>query len=172
MTATNPKLPIKIEHQEQDQPNPSTTALKPEQCKWGPNCPICKDAEGDWDGEHQKQFQQINKNAQTQDTQQRNSFQTQNMRQIQAQNPQCTQDYKVPQNPQPTWTQSFDVPDRYTEQIHLRREWEEKMERLNEKYGLDYFSDSELDSEWGEGENYQYEHKYENTYLVNYKLYQ
>ena len=35
------------------------------------------------------------------------------------------------------------------------------MERLNEKYGLDCFSDSELDSELDEGENYQYEHKYE-----------
>ena len=30
------------------------------------------------------------------------------------------------------------------EKIHLRREWEEKMEWHNEKYGLDYFSDSEL----------------------------
>ena len=29
------------------------------------------------------------------------------------------------------------------------------MERLNEKYGLDYFSDSELDSELDEGENYR-----------------
>ena len=34
------------------------------------------------------------------------------------------------------------------------------MERLNEKYGLDYFSDSELDSELAEGETYRYEHKY------------
>ena len=34
------------------------------------------------------------------------------------------------------------------------------MEKLNEKYGLDYFSDSELDSELDEGENYRYEHKY------------
>ena len=34
------------------------------------------------------------------------------------------------------------------------------MEKLNEKYGLDYFSDSELDSESDEGENYRYEHKY------------
>ena len=31
------------------------------------------------------------------------------------------------------------------------------MERLNSKYNLDYFSDSELDSESGEGEQYQYE---------------
>ena len=30
VTATNPKLPIKIEPQEQDQPTPSTTAPKPE----------------------------------------------------------------------------------------------------------------------------------------------
>ena len=42
---------------------------------------------------------------------------------------------------------SFKIMDSYAEQIHLRREWEEKMERLNEKYGLDYLSDSELDSE-------------------------
>ena len=67
----------------------------------------------------------------------------------------------VPQNFQHTHTQSFDVLDRYVEQIHLRKEWEEKMEKLNEKYGLDYFSDSELDSELDERENYRYEHKYE-----------
>ena len=83
------------------------------------------------------------------------------MRKIQAQDPQCTQDCQVSQNPQHTQTQSFDVPDRYAEQIHLRREWEEKMEKFNEKYGLDYFSDSELDSDSDEAKNYRYEHKYE-----------
>ena len=65
VTATNPKPHIKIECQEQDQPPPSTRAPKPEQCGWGPNCPICKNAEEDWDGEHQKQFQQTNRNIQT-----------------------------------------------------------------------------------------------------------
>ena len=35
------------------------------------------------------------------------------------------------------------------------------MERLNEKYGLDYFSSPELDSESDEGEDYRYEHNYE-----------
>ena len=45
--------------------------------------------------------------------------------------------------------------------MRLHREWEEKMERLNDKYGLGYFSDSELDSESDEGEEYRYEHKYE-----------
>ena len=41
------------------------------------------------------------------------------------------------------------------------REWEEKMKRLNDKYGLNYFSDFEFDSESDEGEEYRYEHKYE-----------
>ena len=39
-----------------------------------------------------------------------------------------------------------------------KREGEE-MEQLNEKYGLECFSDSELDSESDEGENYQYKQK-------------
>ena len=38
---------------------------------------------------------------------------------------------------------SFDVPDRYAEEIRLQREWEEKIERLNEKYNHDCFSTSE-----------------------------
>ena len=35
------------------------------------------------------------------------------------------------------------------------------MERLNAKYNLDCFSESELDSESDEGEKYKYEHVYE-----------
>ena len=35
------------------------------------------------------------------------------------------------------------------------------MERLNSKYNLDCYSDSELDSESDEGEQYYYEHGYE-----------
>ena len=42
-----------------------------------------------------------------------------------------------------------------------RQQWEEEMERLNTKYNLDCFSDSELDSESDGGEQYQYEHGYE-----------
>ena len=42
-----------------------------------------------------------------------------------------------------------------------RQQWEAEMERLNSKYNLDCFSDSELDSESDEGEEYQYEHGYE-----------
>ena len=42
-----------------------------------------------------------------------------------------------------------------------KQQWEEEMERLNEKYNLDCFSSSELDSESDEGEQYCYEHGYE-----------
>ena len=42
-----------------------------------------------------------------------------------------------------------------------KQQWEVKMERLNLKYNLDCFSDSELDSESDEGEQYHYEYGYE-----------
>ena len=42
-----------------------------------------------------------------------------------------------------------------------KQQWEAEMERLNSKYNLDCFSDSELDSESDEGEQYHYEHGYE-----------
>ena len=58
-----------------------------------------------------------------------------------------------PQNPQ--HPQTYDVPDRYSEQIRLRREWDEKMEHLNEKCNLDYYSSSESNSD------FEPEHKYE-----------
>ena len=58
-----------------------------------------------------------------------------------------------PQNAQQL--QTFDVPDRYSEQIRLRREWDEKMEDMNEKYGLDYYSSLQSDSD------FEPEHKYE-----------
>ena len=64
----------------------------------------------------------------------------------------------TPQDPQSTQTQSFDIPDKYMGQICLRREWEKKMERLNEKYNLDCFLSSELDSESDEGEDYRFQH--------------
>ena len=41
-----------------------------------------------------------------------------------------------------------------------KQQWEEEMERLNSKYNLDCYSDSELDSE-SDGEQYCYEHGYE-----------
>ena len=41
-----------------------------------------------------------------------------------------------------------------------KQQWEQEMERLNEKYNLDCFSDSELNSESDEDEQYQYQHGY------------
>ena len=42
-----------------------------------------------------------------------------------------------------------------------KQQWEAEMERLNEKYNLNCFLSSELDSESDEGEQYCYEHSYE-----------
>ena len=42
-----------------------------------------------------------------------------------------------------------------------KQQWEAAMQRLNSKYNLDCFSDSEVDSESDEGEQYCYEHSYE-----------
>ena len=66
------------------------------------------------------------------------------------------------QHPQPqnSW-QSFDILNRYSEQIRLQKEWEEKIERLNEKYNLDYYSSLESDSDSDQEQDYRYEHKYE-----------
>ena len=58
-----------------------------------------------------------------------------------------------PRNPQ--HPQTYDIPDQYSEQIRLSREWDEKMECLNDKYNLDYYSSSESNSNFG------LEHKYE-----------
>ena len=59
-TATTSKLPIKIESQAQEQPTPSaTTTQKAEtMCMGTKLSPSVKTIEEDWDGDHQKQFQQ------------------------------------------------------------------------------------------------------------------
>ena len=51
--------------------------------------------------------------------------------------------------------------DKYLSQTKICQQWEAEMERLNTKYNLDCFSDSELDSESDEGGEYKYEHGYE-----------
>ena len=43
----------------------------------------------------------------------------------------------------------------------MRQQWEEEMERLDTKYNLDCFSDSELNSESDEDEQFKYKHGYE-----------
>ena len=42
-----------------------------------------------------------------------------------------------------------------------KQQWEKEMERLNSKYNLDCYSNSELDLESDEGEQCHYEHGYE-----------
>ena len=117
----------------------SHAAMAPKQiekCGWGPNCPICKIIEEDWDGNLQgQQLQCPQQNILC--------IQTQGIHQPPQKNFQCpqVQNLQQPQNFQ--HSQSFDMPDCYAEQIHLRKEWEEKMERLSDKYGLDYYSSSE-----------------------------
>ena len=49
----------------------------------------------------------------------------------------------------------------YLSQLEIHKQWKAEMERLNAKYNLDCFSDSELSSESDEGEQYKYEHGYE-----------
>ena len=51
--------------------------------------------------------------------------------------------------------------DKYPSQTKIHQQWEAEMEKLNTKYNIDYFSDSELDLESDEGEEYKYEHGYE-----------
>ena len=129
MTATIPKPSIKTKPQQPNQSTPIATASKLEHYIWGPYYPICKNAEEDWDGKHQKQLQQTNKNVQIQDTQPKNSYQAPNTKQ--AQNPQHAQEYQMPRNPQPTQTQFFSVPDKYADQIQQRRKWEKESSMKN-----------------------------------------
>ena len=70
-----------------------------------------------------------------------------------------TLNYQKPQGMQKS-TQEEQL-EKYPSQTKSYKQWEAEMERLNSKYNLDCFSDSELDSESDEREQYQYEHGYE-----------
>ena len=77
-----------------------------------------------------------------------------------------TQQQKMPpqpkvQKPQARRPKTLNLTDRYPSQTKIKQQWEAEMERLNSKYNLDCFSESELDSESDEGEQYRYEHGYE-----------
>ena len=111
-----------------------------EGCSWGSHCPIHKNEE-----EHKE-------NWDADDLREQPGMHPQNMQQPQPQSAQCLQ----PQNNQDS--QSFDMHDRYAEQIKLRKEWDKRIERLNEKYNLDYYSSSESDP--NSEPDYRYQHKY------------
>ena len=86
-----------------------------EKCSWGLHCPVCKHEEKhkeDWDGNIQREQPRMH----PQNTQ---KHQPQNIEQTQSQN------IQPPQQQNTQHSQSFDVPDRYSEQIQLRREGRE-----------------------------------------------
>ena len=141
--AVSQKSPIKEEPKTGEQ----STSPNAEKCGWGPNCPFCKNQEKeDWDGKHQSQLQKVPPLPEIQ--------------RPQARHPQ-TLNYLMPQGTQKSTqeTQTGKYP------TQAKRQWKAEMERLNSKYNLDCFSDSELDSESDEEEQYQYEHGYETTHL-------
>ena len=56
--------------------------------------------------------------------------------------------------PQSPWyCLPYDIPERFSHQYKLEKEWNERMEHLNDKYNLDYYSSSEFE--------FELEHKYE-----------
>ena len=123
--ATSSKFPIKIEPKPEEQPTNSPIV---EKFGWGPNCPFCKNIEEDWDSDHQKQLQQ---------------WPQPQVQMPQVQHPQAL-NYQKPQKSNP---KTVDISNWYPSQFKLCKQWEEEMGRLNTKYNLDCFSDSELDSE-------------------------
>ena len=140
---TSPRPSIKEESKIGEQ---SIISPKAEKCGWGPNCHFCKNQDKeDWDGKHQNQLQQ-------------KTAPQPKMHRPQARCPQ-TLNYKRPQSSQKPnqETQS----DKYLSQTTIHQQWEAEMERLDTKYNLDCFSDSELDLESVKGGEYKYEHGYE-----------
>ena len=141
--ATSPKAPIKEESKTGEQ---SIISMNVKKCGWGPNYPFCKNQEKEcWDGKHQSQLQQ-------------KVPPLPKVQIPQARHPQ-TLNYQKPQSSQKC-NQETQI-DKYRSQTKIHKQWEAEMERLNTKYNLDCFSDSNLDSESDEGEQCKYEHWYE-----------
>ena len=58
--------------------------------------------------------------------------------------------------PQSPWySAAYGIPDRFSQQYKLEKEWNERMECLNNKYNLDYYSSSESDSESESEDKYE-----------------
>ena len=104
---------------------PQSNKLTEEECRWGPHCPICTKSTP-------KAESTEDWNDKRQYNQQRKYY---------------------PQSPR--YSPAYDILDRFSQQLKLEREWNEKMEQLNKKYNLDYYSSSESNSES------ESEHKYE-----------
>ena len=118
-----------------------------EKCSWVPHCPICANdeehGEEEWDGTKQNQPRMWPQNLQCPQPQKPQHPQQLNIQHSESQNIQQLHSF---QHPQPQNKQkSFNVPDSYAKQIKLTTEWEERIECLNIKYKLDYYSSSESD---------------------------
>ena len=74
--------------------------------------------------------------------------------------PFCKVQHKQGENPQqrPLSKPQAHKPDNVTK---TRQLWETEMERLNDRYNLECFPDSQLDSKSDKGEEYRYKHGYE-----------
>ena len=143
---TSPKPSIKEEPKIGEQ---SIISPKTENCGWGPNCPFCKNQDKEvLDGKHQNQLEQ----------------KTSPQPKIQSPQARCPQTliYQKHQNSQKL-NQETQI-DRYLSQTKIHKQWEAEMDRLNTKYNLDCFSDSKLDLESDEGEQYKYQHGYETLF--------
>ena len=138
----SPKSPMKEEPNTEEQ---SVIIPIAEKCGWGSNCPFCKNQEEDWDGNHPKELQQI----------------TPLQQEIQMSQGRCSQplNYQKPQNSQKPNQKT--QTDQYPNQTKFHKQWEAEIKKLNAKYNLHCFLDSELDLESDEGEQYKYEHRYE-----------
>ena len=67
-----------------------------------------------------------------------------------------TQQQKMPpqpkmQKPQARRPKTLNLTDRFPSQAKIKQQWEAEMKRLNSKYNVDFFSDSELNSGSNEG---------------------
>ena len=71
------------------------------------------------------------------------------------------QQQKMPPNPKLQMPQARRPKTLNLNMTKAKQQWEAEMERLNSKYNLYCFADSELDSQSDEGEWYHYEHGYE-----------
>ena len=137
----SPKSPIKEEPKTGDQ----STSPNVGKCQWGPSCSFCKKQE--------KEIGMANTKAKF-----RRFHPPPEVQRPQARHPQSL-NYQKLQGIQKS-AQETQL-EKYPSQTKTCKLWEAKMEKLNSKYNLDCFSDSGLDSESDEGEQYQYEHEYE-----------
>ena len=113
---TSPKLSLKEEPKIGEQ---SIISPKTEKCRWGPDCPFCKNQDKeDWDGKHQNQLHQ----------------KTSPQPKVQRPQARCPLNLQKPDQEAPI--------DKYPSQTKICQQWEAEMERLNAKYNLDCFSDS------------------------------